>query len=79
MGSWRAALIDALKAISSKNFELFCRRLVKQMGVEIDAKIGIQFVAGGSLDGFGYIMLDEFRTDKSNYPSGEDGMQCIFS
>lgn len=62
--SWREILIDALKAMSPKKFELFCRRLVKQMGVEIDAKIGVQYVADGGLDGFGYITSDEFRTTR---------------
>lgn len=62
--SWRSVLIDALKAMSPKKFELFCRRLVKQMGVEIDAKIGVQYVADGGLDGFGYITSDEFRTTR---------------
>lgn len=62
--SWRGTLIDALKAMSPKKFELFCRRLVKQMGVEIDAKIGVQYVADGGLDGFGYITSDEFRTTR---------------
>ncbi|MFW7364329.1 restriction endonuclease [Vagococcus fluvialis] len=62
--SWRETLIDALKAMSPKKFELFCRRLVKEMGVEIDAKIGVQYVADGGLDGFGYITSDEFRTTR---------------
>jgi restriction system protein len=62
--SWRASLLDALKAMAPKKFELFCRRLVKQMGVEIDTKIGVQYVADGGLDGFGYITSDEFRTTR---------------
>ena len=62
--SWRETLIDALKAMSPLKFELFCRRLVKQMGGEIDGKIGIQQVADGGLDGFGYITSDEFRTTR---------------
>lgn len=60
--TWRELLIEALKVMSPKKFELFCRRLVKQMGVEIDTKIGVQTVADGGLDGFGYITSDEFRT-----------------
>ena len=62
--AWRFLLIDALKAMSPKKFELFCRRLVKQMGVEIDSKIGTQYVADGGIDGFGYITSDEFRTTR---------------
>lgn len=62
--TWRDLLIEALKAMSPKKFELFCRRLIKQMGVEIDTKIGVQFVADGGLDGFGYITSDEFRTTR---------------
>lgn len=61
---WKEQLADALKIISPKKFELFARRLVNAMGVDLDENIGIQYVADGGLDGFGYITSDDFRTTR---------------
>lgn len=60
--SWRLELSEALMSMSPKRFELFARRLVKSMGVEIDPEVGITFVNDGGLDGFGYIQSGDFRT-----------------
>lgn len=46
---------------SPKKFEDFARRLVREMGVDIDDKIGVSITNDGGLDGFGYTS-DEFRT-----------------
>lgn len=59
---WRAELSESLKKMSPQKFELFARRLVKEMGVNLDENIGINYVADGGLDGFGYITSGDFRT-----------------
>ncbi|KIM18357.1 restriction endonuclease [Apilactobacillus kunkeei] len=61
---WRDQLLNALVSMSPQKFELFSRGLLKQMGVDIDDEIGIQYVADGGLDGFGYITSDDFRTTR---------------
>lgn len=61
---WRQELLTALQKMSPKKFELFCRGLLKQMGVEVDDAIGVQYVADGGLDGFGYVRADDFRTTR---------------
>lgn len=60
--SWRQQLLDALMKMNPKKFELFCRGLLKKMGVDVDDTIGVQYVADGGLDGFGYVRSDDYRT-----------------
>lgn len=62
--SWRTKLLSALLGMSPRKFEIFCRALLTHMGVDIDDKIGVQYVADGGLDGFGYITSDTFRTTR---------------
>ena len=59
---WRDELIRKLKKFSPAKFEMFARKLVSKMNVEMDEKIGIQVSNDGGLDGFGYITSDDFRT-----------------
>lgn len=59
---WRIQLSQAWKAMTPQKFELFSRRLVRKMGVDIDETIGIAYTGDGGLDGFGYITSDDFRT-----------------
>ena len=59
---WRDELIRKLKKFSPEKFEMFARKLVSKMNVEMDEKIGIQVSNDGGLDGFGYITSDDFRT-----------------
>ncbi|WP_146623064.1 restriction endonuclease [Enterococcus florum] len=61
---WKQKLIAALKDFSPQKFELFARSLVNAMGVDIDERIGIKYIADGGLDGFGYITSDDFRTTR---------------
>lgn len=61
---WKQKLITALKDFSPQKFELFARSLVNAMGVDIDERIGIKYIADGGLDGFGYITSDDFRTTR---------------
>lgn len=59
---WKDELNERLMNFSPEKFEKFARRLVREMGVDIDDKIGISVTNDGGLDGFGYITSDEFRT-----------------
>ena len=59
---WRDELIGKLKKFSPAKFEMFARKLVAKMNVEMDEKIGVQVSNDGGLDGFGYITSDDFRT-----------------
>ncbi|BAK95222.1 Mrr restriction system protein [Tetragenococcus halophilus NBRC 12172] len=47
-----------------QKFELFCRGLLTNMGVDIEESVGVQYVADGGLDGFGYITSEDFRTTR---------------
>lgn len=62
--SWRQQLLDALMQMNPKKFELFCRGLLTKMGIDVDDKIGVRYVADGGLDGFGYVRADDFRTTR---------------
>lgn len=62
--SWREELLSALSKMHPKKFELFCRGLLTNMGVDIDESVGVQYVSDGGLDGFGYITSDNFRTTR---------------
>lgn len=59
---WRTKLLDALNNLTPNKFEIFCRALVKKMNVNIDETIGVKQSGDGGLDGFGYMMADDFRT-----------------
>ena len=61
---WREQLLDALIKMSPKKFELFCRGLLTKMGIDVDDEIGVQYVADGGLDGFGYVRSDDYRTTR---------------
>lgn len=61
---WRQQLLEALVKMNPKKFELFCRGLLTKMGVDVDDKIGVQYVADGGLDGFGYVRSDDYRTTR---------------
>lgn len=62
--SWRQQLLNALMKMNPKKFELFCRGLLKKMGVDVDDSIGVQYVADGGVDGFGYVRSDDYRTTR---------------
>lgn len=61
---WRTELLDALIALKSSKFELFCRSLVKKMNVDIDEVIGVKLSGDGGIDGYGYMTTDDFRTTR---------------
>lgn len=45
-------------------FEMFARGLMNRMGIDLDKTTGIQPVADGGVDGFGFITSDDFRTTR---------------
>lgn len=61
---WRQQLLDTLIKMSPKKFELFCCGLLTKMGIDVDDEIGVQYVADGGLDGFGYVRSDDYRTTR---------------
>lgn len=61
---WRHELLDALAKMNPKKFELFCRGLLTKMGIDVDDKLGVQYVADGGIDGFGYVRSDDYRTTR---------------
>ena len=61
---WEQELLTALQSMSPKKFELFSTSLVHAMGVDIDKKLGVGYVGDGGIDGFGYIVSDDFRTNR---------------
>lgn len=61
---WRQQLLDALMKMNPKKFELFCRGLLTKMGIDVDAEKGVQYVADGGIDGFGYVRSDDYRTTR---------------
>lgn len=60
--NWKRQLQTALFNMPPQKFEIFCRALVKKMGVDIDESKGVSASRDGGLDGYGYITSDEFRT-----------------
>lgn len=62
---WKENLRQALLNMSPQRFEMFCRVLIKQIGVDVDEKIGQSYSHDGGLDGFGYLKdKDTLRTIK---------------
>jgi restriction system protein len=61
---WRQQLLDALMKMNPKKFELFCRGLLTKMGIDVDDEKGVQYVADGGIDGFGYVRSDDYRTTR---------------
>lgn len=61
---WRVQLQEALSKLSPRKFEIFSRQLLKAMGVEVDVKKGVAISNDGGIDGFGYLITDDFRTTR---------------
>ena len=61
---WRQQLLGALMKMNPKKFELFCRGLLTKMGIDVDDGKGVQYVADGGIDGFGYVRSDDYRTTR---------------
>lgn len=50
--------------MNPKKFELFCRGLLTKMGIDVDDGKGVQYVADGGIDSFGYVRSDDYRTTR---------------
>ena len=50
--------------MNPKKFELFCRGLLTKIGIDVDDEKGVQYVADGGIDGFGYVRSDDYRTTR---------------
>ena len=61
---WRQQLLDALMKMNPKKFEFFCRGLLTKMGIDVDDEKGVQYIADGGIDGFGYVRSDDYRTTR---------------
>ena len=61
---WRQDLLDALMKMDPGRFEIFCRGLLTKMGIDVDDTIGVNYVADGGLDGFGYVRSNDYRTTR---------------
>lgn len=61
---WRQDLLEALINMNPKKFELFCHGLLTKMGIDVDDNIGVNYVADGGIDGFGYVRSNDYRTTR---------------
>lgn len=62
--SWRTELRKDLLLLDPHKFELLCRKLLSKMNVDIDEDIGMSYTNDGGVDGFGYLVSDELRTER---------------
>lgn len=59
---FKTKLLESISKMPPIKFEQLCRKILNKMDVEIDKNIGVQYVADGGIDGFGYYVGDDFRT-----------------
>ncbi|HAT54427.1 MAG TPA: hypothetical protein DCW31_04170 [Lactobacillus sp.] len=60
--TWKDQLKAQLSIMNPYQFEKFSRRLIKEMGAEIDDSLGIQKSRDGGIDGYAYFKTEDFRT-----------------
>lgn len=61
---WREELSQKLLAMDPYKFELFCRGLLRKMGITIDKEKGIAKSNDGGIDGYGYSTGANYRTER---------------
>ena len=61
---WCDESSDALKSMTPYEFEQFGQALVAAMGVKFVASDGDKKTRDGGIDGLGYVITDDFRTQK---------------
>lgn len=61
---WKITLLDSLQKMHPQKFEQFCRGLLRKMGIDVDKHLGVQYVADGGIDGFGFVRSDDYRTTR---------------
>lgn len=79
---WRADLKQRLKDMNPYKFEMFCRGLLKKMGITIDEEKGVQKSNDGGIDGFGYSVSSSYRMERvalqcKRFNEGQVGSPCI--
>ena len=61
---WRDELKQKLLQMDPYKFELFCRGLLRKMGITIDKEKGVLKSNDGGIDGYGYSVSTNFRTER---------------
>ena len=61
---WRKELKERLFKLDPYKFETLCKKLLSNMNLDIDDKIGMSYTNDGGVDGFGYLETDELRTER---------------
>lgn len=79
---WRAELKQKLMEMNPYKFEIFCRGLLKKMGISIDKEKGIQKSNDGGIDGYGYSLSANYRTERvalqcKRFSEGQVGSKSI--
>ena len=54
--TWKEIILDRVYGLSPKEFESFCRGLLRKMGFELDTIKGIAYSGDFGIDGFGYLL-----------------------
>lgn len=62
--SWKEELKVQLRKMDPSKFEKFSRRLIQEMGAQIDDEIGVKLSQDHGLDGYAYFVSDELRTTR---------------
>lgn len=62
--SWKEELKVRLRKMDPSKFEKFSRRLIQEMGAQIDDEIGMKLSQDHGLDGYAYFVSDELRTTR---------------
>lgn len=62
--SWRKELKQKLVTMDPYKFELFCRGLLRKMGITIDKEKGVNKSNDGGIDGYGYSINSNYRTER---------------
>ena len=79
---WRSELKRKLMEMNPYKFEIFCRGLLKKMGISIDKEKGVQKSNDGGIDGYGYSLSVNYRTERvalqcKRFSEGQVGSKAI--
>ncbi|MCL2300267.1 MAG: restriction endonuclease [Firmicutes bacterium] len=79
---WRSELKRKLTEMNPYKFEIFCRGLLKKMGVSVDKEKGVQKSNDGGIDGYGYSLSANYRTERvalqcKRFREGQVGSKSI--
>lgn len=79
---WRSDLRQKLVEMNPYKFEIFCRGLLKKMGISVDKEKGIRKSNDGGIDGYGYSVNANYRTERvalqcKRFNDGQVGSKSI--